>query len=184
MRKVPRTYPLYEFDFFATGLLYDTTGTYSLAFFFSGGTAALAICVLFQVPIFKTMQGTSDKIPSLLKKENSGCESEGFIDKKAPSSSKSDSGISLQYKENPKSSSQDQPDEYIRMTVEKPGSKRKEVHAVLNSDMDVLIVKDDEHQNANVTLGHRKLAHYNSELVLVINQKDIEELMNKHETDI
>ena len=127
------------------------------------------------------MQGRSDKIPPLLKKENSRSESEGFIDKKPPSSSKSDSGISLQYKDNSKSSTQDQPE---KRTVEKPGSKGKELHAVLNDDMEVLIVKEEDRHNAKVTLGHRKLAHYNSELVLIINQKDLEEFISQHETDI
>jgi len=165
------------------GLLYDTTGTYSLAFFFSGGTAALAICVLFQVPIFKTMQGRSDAMPSLLKKKSSGDEGDGAIDTKPSCSSKSDSGISLQYKDNMKTLNQDQSEEYIHMTVEKPGCK-KQLHSVLNSDMDVLIVKDEDYRKNGSSINREKLAHCNSELALVVRQKDLEEFMTEPETTI
>ena len=168
--------------FLCLGLLYDTTGTYSLAFFFSGGTAALAICVLFQVPLFKTMQGRSDAMPSLLKK-SSRDEGDGAIDAKASCSSKSDSGISLQYKDNSKTLNQDQSEECIHMTVEKPGCK-KQFHSVLNSDMDVLIVKDEDYRKNGSSVNCGKLAHCNSELALVVRQKDLEEFMAEPETSI
>ena len=167
------------------GFLYDTTGTYSLAFFFSGGTAALAICVLFQVPIFKATQGAVDRLPSLLTKEEAiKSESDGFMDQKPSCSSKSDSGISLQYKESSKSVGQNQSEELIHMTVVKPGSQKKQLHAVLNSDMDVLIVKDNDYDKAKVRPNHEMLAQCNSELVLFVDQNDLEKFMNNPETDI
>lgn len=173
---------IYKLNITYLGLLYDTTGTYSLAFFFSGGTAALAICILFQVPIFRAMQGSPDNI-KVLKKENKD-EKGTLLDAKPSCSSKSDSGISLQDKDISKPSSQHQSEGYIHMSVVKPGSKEKQFQAVLGDDMKVLIVPDKDYNQLRLASSREKLAFCNADLPLIVGQKDLEEFMNNQETDI
>ena len=129
------------------------------------------------------MQGNPDKMPSLLKNGKRD-EKEKLVDAKPSCSSKSDSGISLQDKDISKPPSQRQSGEYIHMSVEKPGDTKKQFHAVLSDDMKVLIVQDKAYQKNQMAASHEKLAHLNAELPLITNQKDLEEFMNKQETDI
>ena len=130
-------------------------------------------------------QGAVDRLPSLLPKvEDSQSESDDSMDQKPSSFSKSDSGISLQYKENTKSVAQSQPEELIAMMVAERGSQKKQLHNESINDMDVLIVKDTEYKKSKVRSNDEMLAHCNSELVPIVDQSDPENFCNSAETEI
>lgn len=177
------SFPLISENFLSIGLLYDMTGTYSLAFFFSGGTAALAICVMFQVPIFKAMQGNLDRMPSILNKgKKEGTEK--LMDTKPSFSSKTDSGISLQGNSTPPSNGQS--NEYLHIAIVNPEKSTKEpqkLRAVWREDMNVLIVPEKDFHECRKRALDEKLQCSTAVFPLITDFAELEEVMKK-ETDI
>ena len=159
------------------------TGTYSLAFFFSGGTAALAICVLFQVPIFKAMQGNIDRMPTILNKTKmEGAEK--LIDTKPSFSSKTDSGISLRGNSTPPSNGQS--NEYLHIAIvnpEKSAEEPQKLRAVWKEDMNVLIVPEKDFHECKKRTHNEKLQCSTAVFPLITNFDELQEVMKK-ETDI
>ena len=139
------------------------TGTYSLAFFFSGGTAALAICVLFQVPIFRSTQGNPDKIPKLLEKKDE--EAQVLVD----------AGTSSSEKDNSKPSSRGDSNEYLHMSIE---NKTKNAHmylrAVWNNDKTVLMMPDDSFSQKKKAASVNNLLMSTAVFPLITKQEDLE----------
>ncbi len=167
-----------------SGLLYDLTGTYDLAFFFSGGTAALAACVMFLVPICRIKQGM--KRQSLLKTKE---------DKKSPQNeetqkldsptkvdicSKNDSGISLVIPDNTPQSSNSQSDTSLNKAgKEKLLSEYTDTHTMWNDGVHVEVVSSTLRRRQMMHESQEKMQFCSGFFPLALDEKELDDLLKK-----
>eukprot|EP00794_Sanderia_malayensis_P016678 gene16678-18370_t len=170
------------------GLLYDLTGAYDLAFFFSGGTAALAACVMFLVPIFKIKEGL-EKPLHLLAPTDDGCDDleagkteEEQKKNKRRSDFQSDSGIIT---DTTPQSSKSQSNESLHIAPSSTAGKANETYAVWTDDLHIkmmpsaAIAKQRKEQR-----DEKMLFCSSSHFPLVLDEKELDELLKKESNHV